>query len=121
MDQIRRMQVAARGGGEYARNGTLAQTISPLANGCTCQLTAGVATSPRTCCLATSLWSSGCDAGPLFFFETAQQVLFAQQLLLHASWLGAFDRMHDAAGSRNGMINIASATGSRIAALLRIS
>ena len=39
----------------------------------------------------------------------------------HASWLGAFDRMQDAAGSRNGVINTASATVSRIAAVLRIS
>ena len=47
--------------------------------------------------------------------------MFAQQLLSHPSWLGVFDRMHDAAGSRNGVINIASATVSRIAAVLRIS
>jgi hypothetical protein len=47
--------------------------------------------------------------------------MFAQQLLWQASWLGAFERMHDAAGSRSGAINIASTTVSRIAAVLRIS
>lgn len=57
----------------------------------------------------------------MFFCETAQQVMFAQQLLLQASWLGAFDRMHDAAGRRSGEINIASTTVSRIAAVFRIS
>ena len=57
----------------------------------------------------------------MFFCEVAQQIMFAQQLLLQASWLGAFDRMHEAAGSRNGVLNIASATVNRIAAVLRIS
>jgi len=47
--------------------------------------------------------------------------MFAQQLLLQASWLGAFDRMHEAAGSRNGAIAIASATVNRIVAVLRIA
>ncbi len=57
----------------------------------------------------------------MFFCETAQQVMFAQHPLLQASWLGAFDRMHDAAGSRRGVINIASTTVNRIAVVLRIS
>jgi hypothetical protein len=47
--------------------------------------------------------------------------MFAQQLLLQASWLGAFDKMHAAAGSRSGVISIASASVSRMAAVLRIS
>jgi hypothetical protein len=57
----------------------------------------------------------------VFLCETAQQVMFAQQLLLQASRLGAFDRMHDAAGNRSGEINIASTTVNRIAAVLRIN
>jgi len=64
---------------------------------------------------------SGCDAGPVFFCETTQQAMFAQQLLLQASWLGAFERMHDAAGSRSGVINIASASARKIAAVFRIN
>lgn len=47
--------------------------------------------------------------------------MFAQQLLLQASWLGVLDRMHDAAGSLSSEINIASATVSRIAVALRIN
>src|ERR1700681_1598608 len=81
---------------------------------------AGVATSPSTCCLAAACCANGWEAGPVFLCETAQQVMFAQHPLLQASWLGAFDRMHDAAGSRNGVINSASASVSRIAVVLRI-
>lgn len=47
--------------------------------------------------------------------------MFAQQLGLQAFWLGAFDKIHDAAGSRSGVINIASKTVTRIAAVFRIS
>jgi hypothetical protein len=47
--------------------------------------------------------------------------MFAQHLLLQASRLGAFERMHDAAGNRSGEINIASTTVNRIAAVLRIN
>jgi hypothetical protein len=56
----------------------------------------------------------------VFLCEIAQQVLFAQHPLLQASRLGAFERMHDAAGSRSGVINIAKTTVNRIAAVLRI-
>ena len=114
------MQVAARGGGECARTGMVAQTIGATPNASR-ELMGAVATSPSICCLAAPLCASGCDAGPVFFSDTAQQVMFAQQLLLQASWLGAFERMHDAAGGRRGVINIASTTVNRIAAVLRIS
>jgi hypothetical protein len=57
----------------------------------------------------------------VFLCETAQQVLFAQHPLLQASWLGAFERMQDAVGSRSGVTNIASTIVNRIAAVLRIS
>jgi hypothetical protein len=57
----------------------------------------------------------------VFLGEIAQQVMFAQHLLLQASWLGAFKRMHEAAGSRSGVTNIASTIVNRIAAVLPIS
>jgi hypothetical protein len=57
----------------------------------------------------------------VFLCDTAQQVMFAQHPLLQASWLGAFERMQDAAGSRSGVTNIASTIMNRIAAVLRIS
>jgi hypothetical protein len=51
----------------------------------------------------------------------AQQVLFAQQPILQAFWLGAFERMQDAAGKRSGVTAIASTTVIRIATLFRIT
>jgi len=71
--------------------------------------------------LAAPFCVSGGEAGPVFFPETAQQVMFAQHPLLQASWLGAFERMHEAAGSRSGVINIASTIVKRIAAVWRIT
>lgn len=56
----------------------------------------------------------------MFFLETAQQVLFAQHLLLQASRLGAFDRTHDAAGIRSGATVMANTTVNRMAAVFRI-
>lgn len=56
----------------------------------------------------------------MFFFETAQQVLFAQQFGLQPSGLGAFERMQEAAGSWSGRANIASTTAIRMAAVFRI-
>ena len=92
------MQVAARGGGECARTGMVAQTIGATAS-VACEMTGAVATTPSICCLAAPFCASGCEAGPVFFSDTAQQVMFAQQLLLQASWLGAFERMHETAGT----------------------
>jgi hypothetical protein len=57
----------------------------------------------------------------VFFLETAQQVLFAQQFGLHPSWLGAFERMQEAAGSCNGLTSMASTTANKMGAVLRIS
>lgn len=121
LDQMRRMQVASSGGGECARIAALADTAGAIASCWGRKLIGGVATSPRTCCLAAPLCRSGCDAGPVFSFDTAQQVMFAQHPGLQASLLGAFDRMHGAAGIRSGVTNTASATVNRIAAVLRIN
>jgi hypothetical protein len=74
-----------------------------------------------TSCLATVCCASGWDAGPVFFSDTAQQVLFAQQPGLQAFGLGAFERMHDAAGKRSGATAMASTTVNKIAAVLRIT
>jgi hypothetical protein len=64
--------------------------------------------------------ASGCEIGVVLFFEVAQQRLFAQQCGLQPSVLGAFERMHDAAGSCSGLINIATTTAKRIGAVLRM-
>jgi hypothetical protein len=49
--------------------------------------------------LPSLLLESGGENGCVFFFEVAQQVLFAQQFGLQPSGLGAFERMQEAAGS----------------------
>jgi hypothetical protein len=46
--------------------------------------------------------------------------MFAQHLPSQDFWLDAFERRHDAAGSRSGVIKAASATVNKIAAVLRI-
>jgi hypothetical protein len=53
--------------------------------------------------------------------ETAQQFLFAQQFGLQPCGFGAFERMHEAAGSCSGLIAIANTTANRIGAVLRIT
>ena len=119
LDQMRRMQVAASGGGECARTGMVAQTIGATVNGWS-KLLGAAATTSSTCCLAAPFCANGCEAEPVFFSDTAQQVMFAQQLLLQASWLGPFERMHDTAGNCNDVVNIASTTANKIAAVFRI-
>ena len=57
----------------------------------------------------------------MVFLETAQQLLFAQQFGLQPSALGAFERMHEAAGSWSGLPNMASTTANRIVAVFRIA
>ena len=71
--------------------------------------------------MAAPFCAKGCEAKPVFFSDTAQQVMFAQQLLLQASWLGAFERMHDAVGKRSGASDIASTIGIKIAPVFRIA
>ena len=113
------MQVAARGGGECARTGALTQSRGGDA-ATAIESISGTETNPITC-FETVPWSSGWEAGALFFSETAQQIMFAQHLLLHASRLGDFEKMQDAAGSWSGMTNNASTTVNKIAAVFRIS
>jgi hypothetical protein len=64
--------------------------------------------------------ASGCEIGVVLFFEVAQQLLFAQQSILHRCSLGAFERMQDAAGSWSGLTNIANSTAKRMGAVLRM-
>jgi hypothetical protein len=113
------MQVAARGGGECARTGAPAP-IGSATHARTCVLITGTETKPIIGS-ETVPWSSGCEAGALFFSETAQQIMFAQHLLLQACWLGDFEKMHEAVGSWSGMTNNASTTVNKIAAVFRIS
>jgi hypothetical protein len=119
MDQMRRIQVAARGGGEWARDGALGDA-SEAEGATTTGATTEIATNPRTSCFSSPFWERSCETGLVSFLEVAQQVLFAQHFGLHASWLGAFESMQDAAGSCNGLNDIAKSTANRISIRLRI-
>jgi len=57
----------------------------------------------------------------VFFFEAAQQLLFAQQFGLQPSGLGRFERMQEAAGSWSGRTSIARTMAIRIGAVLRMT
>ena len=67
------------------------------------------------CGFAVSLCVRGCEAGPFAFPETLQHVIFAQQCGLQAFSPGVFERMQEAAGSRNGTMAQLSTTANRIA------
>ena len=92
------MQVAARGGGEWARNGAFGNTRGAEGATASGSITE-IATNPKTSCFPSAFWESDCETGLVSFLEVAQHVLFAQQFILHAFSLGAFERMQDAAGS----------------------
>jgi hypothetical protein len=118
---MRRIQVAARGGGECARTGTL-RHVGLAEVAIAIESITGTETNPITgCCFTSPHWNKGWEIGPVVFPEKAQQVLFAQQFGLQLSWLGALDRMHESVGSCNGLIAIASATANRIGTVLRIT
>ena len=70
----------------------------------------GSAIAASKSCFGSVDFANGCDAGDVFFCETAQHAMFAQQPLLHASLLGALERMHDAAGRRTGATATAAVT-----------
>jgi hypothetical protein len=80
-----RIQLAASGGGECARTGMWARAVCAQAVSAT-ESMIETATNPiSNCWPASLLLTSGGEIGPVLFFETAQQALFAQQFGLHAS------------------------------------
>jgi hypothetical protein len=108
------MQLAASGVGECARTG--GRTHGGRAEvGAAIESINETETYPMTGCWFTSpLLASGCETGIVFFLETAQQVLFAQQFGLQPSGLGVFERMQEAAGSCRGLTIIANAMANKI-------
>ena len=119
LDQMRRIQVAARGGGEWARNGAFGNTRGAEGATASGSITE-IATNPKTSCFSSPFWESSCETGLVSFLEVAQQVLFAQHFGLQAWWLGAFERMQDAAGSSSGRTAIVKSATNRIPAFFRI-
>ena len=81
---------------------------------------ADVAGNAIACGLAVWACVKGCDAGPFAFPEILQHVMLAQQCGLQALSLGAFERMHEAAGNRSGMSAHIRTTANKVAALPRM-
>src|SRR5205085_11005646 len=117
LDQMSRIHVDASRDGECARTGTLARNgRGELATAI--ESINGTETNAIACCWFTSppLYRGGA-IGVALFLESAQQLLFAQQCGLQPCWSGAFERMHEAAGSWSGLTSIASTTVNRMAAV----
>lgn len=120
LDQMRRMQISASVGGECAQASATGEATCGFAGARFSEI-ARASTGEMTVSLAAeSFLASGCAAGAVFFSETAQHVLFAQQPGGHASLLGAFERMHDCAGRRIGARHSAAAKPSATVILLNI-
>jgi hypothetical protein len=80
-----RIQLVASGGGECARTEVVAHAVSAKALSVIESMIETGANPISTCWRASVLLTSGGEIGPVLFFETAQQVLFAQQFGLQAS------------------------------------
>jgi hypothetical protein len=93
------MQISASGGGECATHSAL-EKIDQSVAGSFERTTATV--EERVAMLGWSEpdFANGCTGGPVRSCDVSQQALFAQQPGAHAFSLGAFERMHEAAGSR---------------------
>jgi len=118
-DQMRRMQVTARVGGECALDSMLnkkfASTMSAM-NGATKAVGRIV---PRVC-WSEVVFDNGWELGPVRWCDVAQHVLFAQQPISHAFSLGVFVTKHGVAGNRTAAPKSASPTATETVILLII-
>ena len=93
------MQISASGGGECAAHSALGK-IDQSAAGSFKRTTATVEEIVVTFGWSEPDFANGCTGGPVRSCDVSQQALLAQQPGAHAFSLGAFERMHEAAGSR---------------------
>ena len=121
LDQMRRIQVVARRGGECARTEIFSRAGCIVVAVASESITGRETNAIAWCWSVSPLLASGCETGVVLFFEAAQQLLFAQQCGLQPSGLGAFERMQDAAGSWSGLTNNASTTAKKMGAVLRMA
>jgi hypothetical protein len=80
-----RIQLAASGRGECARTGTWTRGVDAKAVSAIKSMIETGTNPINNCWLTSLLLTSGGEIGPVLFFETAQQVLFAQHFGLQAS------------------------------------
>jgi len=120
LDQMRRIQISASGGGECAVHCALETTCDAVA------ISTDKATAPVGDTVAMFCWSeldfvSGWTGGPVRSCDVAQQALFAQHPGSHAFSLGVFVTMHGAAGNRTVAAKSASPTAADTIALRNIT
>lgn len=99
LDQMRRMQISARGGGECALSSVLGRkTSDPVASG-TASVARAIAGMALTFCWSRLVFANGGVAGPVRSDDVSQQVLFAQHPRVHAFSLRVVDSIHVTAGN----------------------
>jgi len=116
---MRNVQSNASRGGEFA-DGALASSRNCSAPASQLEKDSAVTKPVTFSCWLESALASGCDGGAVFFGDTAQQVLLAQQPDWQAFWLGALERMHDRAARPTGAVKSAAAIAIEIIILLSI-
>jgi hypothetical protein len=99
-DQMRRMQISVSGAGECAVHSALEKMGDSVVAAWFSTATATIAGNAAMFCWSEPDFANGCTGWAVFFCDVLQQVLFAQHPGVHAFWLGALERMHEAAGSR---------------------
>jgi len=108
LDQMRRMQVTARVGGECELDSLLERNFTSVASATNdAAVTAGIV---AYVCWSEFDFDNGCEAGPVRSCDVAQQVLLWQQAISQAFGPGVFMTKHGTAGSRTAPRKSAVAT-----------
>jgi len=120
LDQMRQIQISARGVGECATHSALERMRDSVATwtGNAKAITAGTV---ATFCWSEGDFASGWTGGPVRSCEVAQHALFAQHPGSHAFSLGVFVTMHGAAGNRTVAAKSASPTATDTMTLRNIT
>jgi len=123
LDQMRRMQMSASGGGECAVDSALKRGRSDsLAGSGVANATATVAGMALMFCWSAPDFAKGCTGDPVRSCDISQQALFAQQFDWHACSLEGFEAIQDRAESRSGTaMNNAATSDTEIIILLNIA
>ena len=119
LDQMRRIQISASGGGECATHSALNKTRNLVAASWVAGAAARAGAFVAMLLSSEPAFANGCTDGPVRSWDVSQQALLAQQSGWHIFSLGALERMHAAAETRIGATK--SAVASIIAMLILLS
>lgn len=120
LDQMRRIQLSLKGGGECARLWLLEKTCDSIANGIT-SATLAIAGMALTFCLPRPDLTSGWAGGPVRRGDVSQQARSAQHPGLHDISLLAFVAIQVAAGNPTVAATRASPTVKDAVSLLSMA